>query len=307
MRRRYPETAELKRVPELLVAYGSCVGGHTSDSRRRSDRAALAAAAARGRLQWRDAAARERSRGAIDAIVGPVAGRDALARSHLAETEAREEFIRRPWMNAGIPVAGAAHLRAASAAGRGVLVSYCHFGPFPGIGATVAEHVGGAHQVVGAWLTERPPDEREQHRRQGWLSMFEAADVTLVSATGCFPVVSDLLARGAVVVISFDWPGSARTSFLGKPVQLASGTARLAAVTGALIVPVARHFRRLRPGAVFGPPIDPRDHHGWRSIQDALAACHGHSILGRPAALEDPRRPGAWGTAATAAGWGEAS
>lgn len=268
------------------------------------DRLAIAAASIRGRLRWIDPTVRERSRRTIEAIVGAGPARDALARAHLAQHYARERFIRRSSMVQAMPTEGVQHLRAACGAGRGVIVSYCHFGPFPGVAVTVAEHARKVHQVAGMWLVDPTADLRLTARWRSWRSMFSVAGVPLIPARGCYPVVSALLGGGAVVVMSFDWPGSVETTFLGKPVQLASGTARLAHATGALVVPVMRHFRHCRPRTRFGPPLDPQQHAGWRGLHDALAAQHQEWILGCPEALEDPRRAGAWEAAATAERWG---
>lgn len=271
--------------------------------RSHADRMAIGIGFMLGRLQWLRSSARARSRRAIHAIAGPGPGRDAMARAHLANTVARDRLIRRPWMVQGIPADGAEHLRTAFSAGRGVLVSYCHFGPFPALGVTVVEHVSNVHQVAGAWLAApRPEFSTERVRR--WRSMFESAGVPLVTAEGGFPHIVDLLRRGAAVVMAFDWPGSAETTFLGRPVRLASGTAKLAETTGAMVVPVMRHFQQLRARTVFGSPLDPREHTGWRGLHDALAARHERWILERPAALEDPCRDGAWGESATAERWG---
>jgi lauroyl/myristoyl acyltransferase len=268
------------------------------------DRMTIALASVRGRLLWFDPAARERSKRAIEAIVGPGPARNALARAHLAHAYTREKFIRRPSMVRGTPADGIDHLRAACAAGRGVLVSYCHLGPFPGVAVTVAEHASNVHQVAGMWLASPPPGEPQGPRWHQWRSMFVRAGVPLIPAEGCFPIVTQLVAGGAVVVMAFDWPGSAETQFLGRPAWLASGTARLAEQTGALVVPAMRQFRHFRAHTAFGPPLDPRQHAGWRALHDALAARHERWILECPEALEDPRRAGAWEAAATAEQWG---
>jgi lauroyl/myristoyl acyltransferase len=270
----------------------------------RLDAVAMMLASARGRLRWRGPRAREQSRRAMDAILGPAAVPDGLARDHLAHHAVREEFIRRPWMVRGMPVEGVEHLQRAHATGRGVLLSYCHLGPFPGLGVTAAEHAGNVHQVALAWLANPRPDPSQLTRWQAWRSMFTAAGVPLIAANGCFPVVQELLSRGAVVVMAFDWPGSAESMFLGRPVALASGTARLSHMTGALVVPVMRYLHRWRPRTAFGPPIDPARHAGWPDVHVAVAARHEQWILDRPAALEDPRRTAAWEASATALRWG---
>ena len=261
-------------------------------------------ASARGRLRWLRPQARERSRRAVDAILGPGAVPDSVARDHLAHHAVREEFIRRPWMVRGIPVDGVEHLQRAHATGRGVLVSYCHLGPFPGLGVTTAEHAGNVHQVALPWLANPRPDPSQLVRWQAWRSMFTEAGVPLITAKGCFAEVSGHLSCGAVVVMAFDMPGSAESLFLGRPVALASGTARLSHLTGALVVPVMRYFRRWRPRTVFAPPIDPARHAGWPGVHVALAARHERWILEQPAALEDPRRTAAWEASASALRWG---
>lgn len=169
----------------------------------------------------------------------------------------------------------------------------------------LAPHVPRLHMVTGAWLADPPPGIPQPPRRDRWRALFDAAGVALVNAEdGGGERIRALLAGGQVVAITFDWPGSVETPFLGRPTWLASGSARLAADTGALIVPAMRRWRRLRPQTVVAPPLDPRDHADWRALHERLAAVHSHWIAQRPAALEDPRRPGAWEATATADAWG---
>ncbi len=267
-----------------------------------SYRMAVAMGFARGRLQWLRSDARRRSRLAMAAIVGAHA--DArMAREHLEHAGARDQLLRQPGIIRSAAVEGADHLRRAKAAGRGILVSYCHFGPFPAIGVSAQDLVTDVHQVAGAWLAAPRPDAITTRVRL-WRQLFDRAGVPLVTAEGCFERVAELLRRGAVVVMAFDWPGSVDSHFLGKPVRLASGTARLAELTGALVVPAMRRFERLKLCTTFGAALDPRHHRGWRHLHDDIAAAHERWILARPAALEDPRRAGAWGSTATAEGWG---
>ncbi len=202
-----------------------------------------------------------------------------------------------------MPVEGAEHLCTAYAQGRGVVVSFCHFGLFPGNAITVAEQTGAqVHPVAGAWLAQASPEGLSPRARR-WRAAYEAAGVRLVDADASFERLCALLAEGHIVTMAFDWPGTTATRFLGRPVSMAGGTARLAHHAGALVVPVRRTLRRGRGRATFGPALDPRDHGDRRSIHEDLAAVHERWILEDPAALEDPRRPGCWGPAATSAGW----
>jgi len=249
---------------------------------------AVAAAVARGRRAWRDPERREAARAAIDAVVGPVAERDALARQHLVEHAVREALIWRPWQFVGARLDGREHVERALASGRGVIASLVHSGPFPGLAASMREVTDRTHAVVGGWMRIPSTDESTERRRLRWLANFEEARVPIVEAPGSFPVLDELLRAGALVVLAFDAPGPDATVFLGRPIALASGTARLAVETGALVLPVWRARDRWRPYTVAAPPIDPRHYAGWRELQDALAAVHTRWIRSRPAALENP-------------------
>lgn len=266
-------------------------------------RLALAAAAARGRRMWNDPAARERARATAEAVTGRGPHVDRVARAHLAAHAAREELILRPWANRKLPVLGLEHLEAARASGRGVIVSHCHHGPFPGFSGTVARFVPGLNVVVGTWMLVDQPHPVEGRRQRAWRSMFEREGANLVDASGSFAELERLLCAGEVVSNTFDMPGSHETRFLRKPVMLAAGTARLAAATGALVVPAARVMRRYRPMTTFGPAIDPRAHADWKALHQALADHFSERILWSPEWLEDPRRGGAWEDGATADAW----
>jgi lauroyl/myristoyl acyltransferase len=257
-------------------------------------RVAVALAARRGRRRWRETAAREAARAAAEAVLGPGSDVDGVARAHLGETAAREELIRRPRANQHDAVRGLSHLRAARADGRGVLVSYCHVGPFAGFGATVARCTPDVHCIVGDWMFAVDPNPERQRRMLAWRSMFEAAGVPLIAASGSFHQAVELLRRGEVVMLAFDAPGPQRTEFLGGTVMLASGTARMVSATDALIVPAMRRLVRYRSRSVFAPALDSRDHDDWSSLHAAVAEVHGRSILSHPAALENPCRPGWW-------------
>ena len=249
---------------------------------------AVALAVARGRREWSDPERREAARAAIDAIVGPVVERDALARQHLIEHAVREELIWRPWQFARAPLEGREHPTRAAAAGRGVIASLVHSGPFPAAAASLVGVTPRTCAVVGRWMRLPGPDDAMERRRLRWLANFEEAGVRTVEAPGSYPVLVEVLRAGDLVLLAYDAPGPHATTFLGRPILLGSGTARLAADTGAIVVPIWRARDRWRPYTVAGPPLDPRDHAGWQELHDALAAIHTRWIRSRPAALENP-------------------
>ena len=249
---------------------------------------AVAAAVRRGRREWGDPERREAARAAIDFVVGPVVERDALARQHLVEHAVREELIWRPWQFKGARLDGGEHVERALATGRGVIASLVHSGPFPALATSLRGITDRTHTVVGSWMRVPARNESLERRRLRWLANFEEAGVPIVEAPGSYRVVGELLRAGDLVVLAFDAPGPDATVFLGRPIALATGTARLAVETGALVVPVWRARDRWRPYTVAAPALDPRDHAGWRELQDALAAVHTRWIRARPAALENP-------------------
>src|SRR5689334_13718527 len=114
----------------------------------------LAVAALRGRLSWSDPQVRDAARATAEAIAGRGPRRvvDRVARDHLAATGYREALILRPQVNARAAIDGRERLEAARAAGRGVLVSYPHWGPYAGLSGAAAAVAGEAYVVAGAWF-----------------------------------------------------------------------------------------------------------------------------------------------------------
>ena len=138
-------------------------------------------------------------------------------------------------------------------------------------------------------------DPAEERRRARWLANLDQAGVIVLRAAGSYPAIAELLRAGELVVTGFDVPGPHETAFIGHRISLASGTARLAFDTGALVVPVWRARDRWRVLTTAAPAVDPTDHASWQDLHNALAAIHSRWILSRPAALEDPCRWGWWG------------
>lgn len=241
----------------------------------------------------------------LEAIVGATerAGEvEQLARAYLVESEVQRVLFWRRWEAANMDAATAAHLREACESGRGVLLSFCHMGPFfhsasigPSLGRTV-------YTVGGPWCFEEPAADYWGRRQVRRMEGVRKWDGRMVLAKGAFPVLQALLEDGEVVLMHFDVPGHHETRFLGKPVMLTAGSARLALRSDAVVVPL--RFRRAghRVWVDAHPQLDPREHSEVEQLHKALAAVHERWILELPATLEDPRRGGFWARA-SAAGW----
>jgi lauroyl/myristoyl acyltransferase len=199
--------------------------------------------------------------------------------------------------------ASCARLEEALSCGRRLLLSSCHLGPIFYSMSVVTSRGRSPFAVAGPWFFEQPtPDYWGRRIARWWQGIAERGE-HLVQSVGCFPVLERLLEEGELVRIHFDLPGSRETPFLGKPVALATGTARLAAATDALVVPMRARRDGHRVWTDIEEPLDSRDFASAEDLHDALAATHERLILEMPFALEDPRRPGAWEEGATASAW----
>ena len=121
------------------------------DSRRRivPTWLAIALAVRRGRAAWADGERRERSLAVMAPLARTPEQRERLARRHLIEDTVREALLERPSAFPRAPQTGRAALEAARAGGRGVLVSYCHYGPFPWMARSFTA-LGPVTAVVGS-------------------------------------------------------------------------------------------------------------------------------------------------------------
>ena len=270
-------------------------------------RLAVGLAERHGSKIWQHSAEeRRRALAAMDAVVGGTeraAAIQELARAHMIENEVRETMFWRPWRAPTMDRESEETLLGAIAAGRGVLLSRCHLGPIF-LGAGAIRRIGvKPYSTIGAWIFEAPPTGPWARRVDRWRRGVERIGDQLINSKGSFAVIAELLRAGEVVQVYFDMPGSTATDFLGKRVMLASGTARLAETTGALVLPM--HLKRSghRISVEIGPANDPLEHAGHEAMQESLARAHEHSILQAPAMLEDPNRAGAWEHGASAAEW----
>src|SRR5215208_2593704 len=229
---------------------------------------AIARAVRRGRALWDVETERHRALMVMEPVAGNPGELDALARRHLVEHSVREALLGRLWELERSP-------RTAPPRGRGVLVSYCHFGPYAGMPITFLDTRPRVLSVVGAWLLAPPtPDERGL-RIARWRSGIERAGVEPILAPGCFDRVVELLLERELVTMPFDLGGSAPpVRLLGLDVALASGTARMAHEAGAVVQPAARIRRRHRVWTELGPPLDARRFGGWEDLHAAIAAAH---------------------------------
>jgi hypothetical protein len=258
------------------------------------------------RLWETSPSAREWARVRMEAIVGGTsrAGElDELAREFLIDDEVRRGLFWQPWRYGPAPAESQRRLAEALAAETGTLISWAHLGFYYKAGRGVVELGHDIYRVTGPWLLETPSNDFWGRRNARWRNVFSSRHDLFVCAPRSYPVLRSLLEAGETVLIAFDVPGPRETRFLGKPVMLADGTARLAAESGARILPTRARLVGGRVVQEYGPPLEASELGSAEEIHNALAAVHEQWILEAPATLEDPRRAGFWEDGATALGW----
>jgi lauroyl/myristoyl acyltransferase len=271
-------------------------------------RLALRRAQARGQAIWDSGTeVQEDAEQAIRTIVGETKYSLSvfeMARLFVVEREIGQALFWRPWHPPALDHGSEHRLRSALANRRGVFLSTCHYGPFFSTSTAVVA-IGGKPPcaIGGQWFFEDPTPDLWGRRLARWRRGLHPYGIRVTPARGAYQVLRALLQRGETIINYFDMPGKHETSFLGKPTMLADGTARLACEAEALVVPM--HARRvgMRIWVDIGDTLDPRDFADVAELHAAIAAAHTERILRAPWALEDPRRPGAWETGATASAW----
>jgi hypothetical protein len=301
--------AMVVRAPWRLPSAGLRVRLGTSTLLRHlvPRRLVLARAHAKGARRWHDAEQRERAIASMEAIVAgtPRAGEvRELARRKLIEEETTEALFWQPWRTSKIDRVSLERVDRTFSAGRPVIVSPCHLGPYTlMISPLVAKGIS-TIAVSGAFFFETPTPGYWGRRLARWWNGCVSRGERLVPAVGAFPVIKALAEMGEPILIYFDMPGSYRTQFLGKPVMLASGTAQLAHQSEALVLTLRARREGARIWTDAFEPLDARDYASPEELHAAIAAVHERSILELPETWEDPMRPGAWEDRAGPDEWG---
>ncbi len=252
-----------------------------------------------------DPVSREQALAMMQAIVGGTsrAGElEQLACEHLVEQAAHRTLFWQPWKMPSMDSRSTENARTALSSDRGVLASTCHLGPIF-LHFWPLSTMRTAYAIAGPWFFEEPTSDYAGRRLARWRKGIEPRNERLLPSQGVFVQLRALLGQGELALMFFDMPGSRRTQFLGKPVMLATGTARLAVEADALVLPIRARREGHRVWTDVQAPLDPRDFSSREQLQDALADIHERWILERPGALEDPNRRGAWEGGASASAW----
>lgn len=269
-------------------------------------RLAVARGERKGARRWLDPAQRCSATETMETILAgtPRAGEAVeLARRRLIEEEALAAIFWAPWRLSRVTEETERIVGTARASGRPLLISACHLGPYFQQFAGLTRLGISAIVVSGAWFFDDPPPDLWGRRLAHWSQGSAGAGVRLIPAPGSFETLRALLEMGEPVGCLFDMPGSISTRFLGKTVELASGTSQLAHQTGAMVLPLRARREGAQAWSDVMEPLDARDFATPGELHAALAAVHERSILEFPEALEDPARPGSWEEGAGPTEW----
>jgi lauroyl/myristoyl acyltransferase len=270
-------------------------------------RLAALAGKAHGWLAWQlSSSVRERAAATMQAIVGGT-GRaheaKTLARLHVVNAYAERMLFWHPPRPANLDEQSLSNLRAALSSGRGVVISSCHLGPFYDVTACALAVGRTSFVVAGEWFFDRASANYAGRRIAHWWARTAARGNHVVRSSNSFATLQALLEEGETALIFFDSVGSRETTFLGRPTALASGTARLALASSALVLPVRARRAGVDMWIDVTSPVDPRHFTDVDQLQGAIADVHSGLILERPETLESPRRAGAWEHGSTAEAW----
>jgi hypothetical protein len=263
-------------------------------------------ATAKGRAEWGNPAQRRHALASMNAILGGTerAGEiEARARRRLIEEEVQRALYWQPWPTSKVSATSAANLELALSTNRPVLISACHLGPYFLQMSAVTSLGHSPFAVAAPWFFQDPTPDYWGRRLARWWSGIAKRNERLVYSVGAFPVLSALLEQGEKVLIYFDMPGGTRTDFLGKPVMLSSGSAKLAFNAQALVLPLRARRAGDHVWSDVFTPLDARDFADADGLHRALAGVHERSILELPETMEDPNRAGAWENGATEHEW----
>ena len=244
------------------------------------------------------------ARSGMEAVVGGTTADNAIPRRARRQVTAQArgwELTFRPWELAATPIEGLERLDAARATGRGVLISYNHMGPFMAL-VPLAEHCRPLYTAVGEWLLESPRPGYNGYQLEQRRKVLVDAGFEMLRAQNSARQLITLLKARETVLLGMDLPGRTSTQFLGKPVEMADGTARLSKMTDSLIVPVAILPRGRKWFIDVDEAVDPRDYASAADLHQAVASIHERLILLAPEHLENPLREGGWARA-TRSGW----
>lgn len=190
-------------------------------------------------------------------------------------------------VHAGISITGTAPFHEALAAGRGVVFAVPHSGNWDVAGVWVVETLRRlGREPAFTTVVQRLRPESLYQRFVAYRSGLGFEVVAADGGSATHRALTGRLRRGGVVCLVADrelGAGGVDVAFLGAPARFPAGPARLAALTGAVLMPAYPAFAPDGWTVRIGAPIPVDDRRDVAKATQALADAFGEMITARPA------------------------
>ncbi len=206
-----------------------------------------------------------------------------MTRRHVWFTQRRAEYRFHPELVGDQEVVGIEHLAGARDLGRGVMLSFMHYGHYEGMFLALRNAgVETDAMTLPVILEETGTYWQNQHGRILKLG------TTLHDISGGSDLVRRLLGEGRVVAMASDVTSRTKVHFLGKDRLASFGAPRLAFEQDAPVVVVTSEWAGDRPRVICHPPLMPADYADAGALYADLLALHEASVRTWPWAYELP-------------------
>jgi lauroyl/myristoyl acyltransferase len=226
------------------------------------------------------------SRHQMEVLLGglPEYDLDEMTRRHVAFTQRRAEYRFHPDLVSDQQIDGLAHLVTARERGRGVLLSFMHYGHYDGSFLALKKAgVDTDAMVIPFLYAGIGTDWQRQHARL--LRM----GTTMHSVEGGSQVVRDLLADGRVVALASDVTSRTRVPFLGRDRLASFGAPRLAHEMGSPVVVMTFAWDGRRPRIVLHEPLEPESYADPTALFADILALQEEAVRAWPWSYELPQ------------------
>lgn len=209
---------------------------------------------------------------------------DEMTRRHLAFTQRRAELRFHPDLVSDQEIVGLEHLTAARAEGRGVLLSFMHYGHYDGSFLALKKAGVETDAMVIPFLYAGVGSTwQRQHARL--LRM----GTTMHSVEGGSQVVRDLLGQGRVVALASDVTSRTKVRFLGKDRLASFGAPRIAHECDVPVVVMTFAWAGRRPRIVLHEPLRPGSYVDPGALFADMLAIHEAAVREWPWSYELPQ------------------
>lgn len=242
----------------------------------------------RATLAWRIPGVRADARRQMEFVLGGTsmpADLDAVARRYVKAMARRGEVRWHPSIATDLKVSGIENLQKAHAEGRGVIISFLHFGFYEAVWPAIARPPALVPRVMvhPYMLSPEAPGWIRQHVRVG-----SSGVARPVPSDAGVPTLLALLADGGVLALATDVPGRTKVHFLGRDLLGSFGAARLAQAANAPVVLLTTERTQAGPEVRLHPAIDPRDFESAEALLQEMLRRHEAAVLAWPEQYDLP-------------------